>query len=179
MAAGPSGGIWWACRLSAEAELPGELANLVETLSGLDRAGRIEALIALAESFHEVPERLARRPFPEVNKVPACESQAYVFAEPRPDGTLDFHFAVENPQGISAKALAAILARTLSGEPLQAVTRVPRELVERLFGRELSLGKSLGLTGMLLAVQREASSRQDRLRAEGLHAGMAVSKADT
>lgn len=136
-------------------EIP-ELADLVEGLSGFDRAGRIEALIALAEGYREVPARLATRPFPDANRVPACESQAFVFAEPRPDGRLDFHFAVENPQGISAKALAAILARTLSGAPLAAVAAVPVEVVELLFGRELSMGKSLGLSGMLLAVQRAA-----------------------
>ena len=79
-----------------------ELAELVSALAGLDRSGRIEALIALAEGFREVPARLAQRPFPEPNRVPACESQAFVFAEPRADGSLDFHFAVENPQGISA-----------------------------------------------------------------------------
>ncbi|MEO7795490.1 MAG: SufE family protein [Thermoanaerobaculia bacterium] len=136
-------------------ELP-ELSDLVATLSGLDRSGRIEALIALSEGYREVSARLAQRPFPESHRVPACESQAFVFAESRPDGTLDFHFAVENPQGISAKALAAILARTLSGAPLAAIARLPVELVEQLFGRELSMGKSLGLAGMLLAVEREA-----------------------
>lgn len=148
--------------MSADAGLPpelGELGELVSGLSSLDRAGRIEALIALAEGYREVPARIAARPFPERNKVPACESQAYVFAEPRPDGSLDFHFAVENPQGISAKALAAILARTLSGARLDAVIRVPVEVVEQLFGRELSMGKSLGLAGMLLGVQREARDR--------------------
>jgi cysteine desulfuration protein SufE len=139
-------------------EIP-ELASLVSDISGLDRSGRIEALIALGESYREVPARLAVRPFPETNKVPACESQAYVFAEPRDDGGLDFHFAVENPQGISAKALAAVLARTLSGAPLPAVTQIPTDIVEQLFGRELSMGKSLGLSGMLLAVQREARER--------------------
>lgn len=138
------------------------LGDLVSTLSGMDRAARIESLIALAEGYREVPGRLARRPFPEANRVPACESQAYVFAEARPDGRLDFYFAVENPQGISAKALAAILGRTLSGAPLEAITRLPLEVVEWLFGRELSLGKSMGLTGMLLAVQREARTQQTR-----------------
>lgn len=142
-------------------EIP-ELADLVETLSGLDRAGRIEALIALAEGYREVPVRVAVRPFPEGSKVPACESQAYVFAEPRADGRLDFHFAVENPQGISARALAAILARSLSGAPLSAVAGVPVEVVEQLFGRELSMGKSLGLAGMLLAVQRAAREHAAR-----------------
>ncbi len=156
--------------MNADAELPQEvarlpeLAELVSMLAGLDRTERIEALIALAGSFREVPARLAARPFPEANRVPACESQAYVFAEARPDGGLDFHFAVENPQGISAKALAAILARTLSGAPLVAVAELPAEVVERIFGRELSLGKSLGLSGMLLAVQRAA---RERLRQNG------------
>lgn len=151
-------------------EVP-ELAELVDALSGLDRSGRIEALIALAEGYREVPSRLAIRPFPEANKVPACESQAYVFAEPRADGRLDFHFAVENPQGISAKALAAVLARTLSGAPLPAVAGVPVEVVEQLFGRELSMGKSLGLAGMLLAVQRAArehAARHAKVEAENV-----------
>lgn len=141
-----------------------ELAELVGMLSGLDRSGRIEALIALAESYREVPPRVASRPFPEANRVPACESQAYVFTEPRPDGSLDLHFAVENPQGISAKALAAILARTLSGVSPAAVAAVPVEVVEQLFGRELSMGKSLGLAGMLLAVQRAAREQLARTR---------------
>jgi hypothetical protein len=35
----------------------------------------------------------------------------------------------------------------------------PTSAVEAIFGRELSLGKQLGLSGMLQAVQREARSR--------------------
>ena len=152
------------------AEIP-ELDDLVEMLSGLDRSGRIEALIALAEGYREVPARVAARPFPEANKVPACESQAYVFTEPRADGSLDLFFAVENPQGISAKALAAILARTLSGVAPAAVAAVPVEVVEQLFGRELSMGKSLGLSGMLLAVQRAAREQMARAPASEADVG--------
>ena len=152
------------------AEIP-ELDDLVEMLSGLDRSGRIEALIALAEGYREVPARLATRPFPEANKVPACESQVYVFTQPRVDGSLDFYFAVENPQGISAKALAAILARTLSGVAPAAVAAVPVEVVEQLFGRELSMGKSLGLSGMLLAVQRAAREQMARAPASEADVG--------
>jgi hypothetical protein len=79
--------------------------------------------------------------------VPQCESEAYVWATPRaggPEGTLDFHFAVENPQGIAAKALAAILADSLPGEPLSTITAIPGDVVYSLFGRELSMGKNLG-----------------------------------
>lgn len=67
----------------------------------------------------------------------------------RDDGTLDFHFAVENPQGISAKAFGAILRRGLSGEDPASVAAIPDDLVYDVFGRELSMGKNLGLLGML------------------------------
>ncbi len=76
---------------------------------------------------------------------------------------------MENPQGISAKALAAILGRTLSGKGLEAVSRVPVEIVEQLFGRELSMGKSLGLSGMLLGVQRETRDRMAAIKAAAAH----------
>ncbi len=114
-----------------------------------DRSERIQLLIDIAGRFEEVPPRIARRPFPPEHLVPACESQAYLFAETRPDGTLDFHFAVENPQGISAKAMATILDETLSGAPPEQVAEVPQDVVYQIFGRELSMGKSMGLMSMV------------------------------
>jgi cysteine desulfuration protein SufE len=144
--------------LSAE-PAPGRLAELVGALAGLDRADRIETLISIAGRFRPVPESVARRPFGEERRVPGCESQAFVWAVPRADGRLDFHFAVENPQGISAKAMATILAETLSGAALEEIAEVSGEIVEQVFGRELSMGKSLGLTGMVQFVQREARER--------------------
>ncbi len=137
--------------------LPARLDELLGDLDLLsDRSERIDALIGVAERFRDVPERLARRPFSDQHKVPACESQAFVWAEPRPDGTLDFHFAVENPQGISAKAMAVILGDTLSGAPLDEVAEVPGDIVYRIFGRELSMGKSMGLMAMVSMVQASA-----------------------
>lgn len=138
------------------ADLPEKLADLVATLESVeDRNDRIQLLIDLAEGFREVPPSVATRPFPESHRVPGCESEAFVWAEPRPDGTFRYHFAVENPQGISAKALAAILDRTLSGASPEEVARVSPDVIYRLFGRELSMGKSMGLMGMIQRVQGE------------------------
>lgn len=148
------------CRLSVDAELPARLAEIVDLLESLDRSDRIEALISIAGRFREVPERVASRPYPEARRVPACESQAFVWAVEEPDGGLKLHFAVENPQGISAKALAVILDEGLSGEPPGILASIPTDLVERIFGRELSLGKSMGLSGMVQAVRREAMARR-------------------
>jgi cysteine desulfuration protein SufE len=130
--------------------VPEKLAQTLDMLDMVtDRTERIQLLIDIAGRFREVPQQLARRPFPEENRVPACESEAYVFASERPDGTLDFHFAVENPQGVSAKAMAAILEQSVSGAPLEQVAEIPTDIVYRVFGRELSMGKSMGLMGMV------------------------------
>ncbi|HEV2844324.1 MAG TPA: SufE family protein [Thermoanaerobaculia bacterium] len=130
--------------------MPEKLNDTLEMLAMVpDRSERIQLLIDVANRFQEVPPGVARRPFPKETQVPACESEAYVFTEERPDGTLDFHFAVENPQGISAKAMAVILDETLSGAPPEQVAEVSPEIVYQVFGRELSMGKSMGLMSMV------------------------------
>jgi len=139
------------------AVLPPRLQEHLELIELLpDRADRIQYLISQADHFRDVPPEVATRPFPESHRVPQCESEVYVWATPRPgslDDTLDFHFAVENPQGIAAKALAAILSDALPGQPLDAVIAIPGDVVYSLFGRELSMGKNLGLLGMLQMCQ--------------------------
>ena len=139
--------------------LPATLVDAIADFELVDRALRSEMLIEYADRFRDVPATIATRPFPERARAPRCESQAYVFAADRADGTLDLHFAVENPQGLSAKAWAVILAETLSGQPLERVAAVPGEVIRRLFGHDLSMGKELGLLGMLELVQNEARGR--------------------
>jgi cysteine desulfuration protein SufE len=136
--------------------LPERLESLVATLESLDRGDRIEMLIEMADQFRPVPARIAQRPYPAEHRVPGCESEAYLWSEAHPEGTLTYHFAVENPQGISAMALAEILKRSLSGAPLDEVAAVPADVIYRIFGNELSMGKSLGLMGMVNMARAEA-----------------------
>lgn len=139
------------------ADYPEKLNKILEDFSEItDRVERAELLIHYGDRFHPVPEEIARRPFPEEHRVPACESEAYVWARPGRDGTLKFYFAVENPQGLSAKALAYILDETLSGAPLSQVKAVSPEIVFTLFGSDLSMGKGAGLTSMVGMVQNLA-----------------------
>jgi cysteine desulfuration protein SufE len=144
--------------------LPERLERLVRTLESLDRSDRIEMLIEMAGQFKPVPSRIAQRPFAVEHRVPGCESEAYVWTEAGPEEGLTYYFAVENPQGISAMALAAILADSLSGAPSNEVATVPADIVYRIFGRELSMGKSLGLMGMVNMV-REAARRHTQATA--------------
>ncbi len=146
-------------------DLPPKLRQAVDFFdSAPDEDLRAEMLIEYADQFKPVPERVAARPYPESARVPHCESEAFVFAEPREDGTLKFWFAVENPHGISAKAVAAIVDKTCSGAPLDQVAAVPPDLLNRVFGRNLGMGKGLGLMGMIEMVQAHARRQQNKLR---------------
>src|SRR5687767_13521022 len=104
---------------------PPKLEQLLETFDTFpDPADRTGMLLSFADQFREVPPDVASRPFAKSHQIPQCESDAYVWAVKQPDGTLKLHFAVENPSGVSAKAMAAILDRALSGLPASEIARV-------------------------------------------------------
>lgn len=145
--------------MSAYPEKLQALLEMVATVT--DPGDRAALLIDFADRFREVPPSVATRPFSKAHLVPQCESDAYAWAVRQPDGTLKLYFAVENPSGISARALAAILDRTLSGLPPEAIERVSPDIVEQIFRQNISMGKGLGLMSMVLAVQ--ALARQARL----------------
>jgi cysteine desulfuration protein SufE len=118
-----------------------------------DPADRAALLLDYADRFQTVPPSVATRPYAKEHLVPHCESEAYVWAVPNPDGTLKLHFAVENPSGVSAKALAAILDRTLSGRRPEEIAEVSPDIVEQIFRQNISMGKGLGLMSMVQAVR--------------------------
>lgn len=130
-------------------EIPAPLQAVVDDFAFVDRSDRASLLIDFADEFHDVDPRIATRPFPEENHVLRCESEAYVWAEDLPDGTQRYHFAVENPQGLSAKSWAVIMEQTLSGQPLEQVAVVSPEVIFSIYGKDISMGKGQGLMGML------------------------------
>lgn len=133
--------------------LPAKLAELLDALALFsDPAERANLLLSYADQFKEVPPSVEARPFPKSHQVPQCESDAYVWALSQPDGTLKLYFAVENPAGVSAKALAAILDKTLSGLTPDAIESISPDIVEQIFRQNISMGKGLGLMSMVQAV---------------------------
>ena len=136
---------------------PERLGEFLETLKMVsDESERASLLISYADRFKEVPPDIARRPFPEDHRVPFCESEAFVWAVPNPDGSLKFYFAEENPSCVSAKALAVILDKALSGTPPEQVVTVSPDIVEKIFRQNISMGKGMGLMSMVQTVQRLA-----------------------
>lgn len=136
---------------------PEKLETALVVLDSLDEAERVQMLLDFSDRFREVPASIATRPFPKENNVPYCESEAYVWLTRGPGGTVQLYFAVENPSGISARALAYLLDRTLSGLPPAQIATVSPDLVSRVFRQNISMGKGMGLTAMVQAVSARAS----------------------
>ncbi len=126
------------------------------------RSERAELLIDYADRFETVPEHIATPPYDENHRVPYCESEAFVWAEKQPNDTLKFYFAVENPQGLSAQAMAVILDQTLSGAPLGRVMQVKSDIVLQIFGNDISMGKGQGLMGMVSMLQAAAKKHLEQ-----------------
>ena len=144
--------------MSAALRPPGRLGEILDLMAATQDPGeRAEVLLDLAGRFREVPPEIARRPFSRANLVPGCESEVYVWGLLQPDGRLVLHFAVENPSGVSAKALASALAYGLSGQGVSEVARVDPDIVFDIFRRDISMGKGLGLMSMVKAVKEIAT----------------------
>jgi cysteine desulfuration protein SufE len=138
---------------------PYRLQDFVDTISFLpDENERISLLIDYADKYKEAPPEIAEKPYPDRNKVTFCESGAYVWTIKEDDGRLKFYFAVENPQGISAKALAAILDKTLSMEKPENISNISEDIVNKIFGQSLSSRKNMSLTVIIQIIKRDAKN---------------------
>ena len=143
--------------------LPAALRDVLDAFALVDDpSDRAALLIDFADQFKPVPPDVATPPFPKDRQVPFCESEAYVWLVPQADGTANLHFAVENPSGVSAKALASILTSTLSGLTPDAIEQVSPDIVEHIFRQNISMGKGMGLMAMVQAVQSLARAARQR-----------------
>lgn len=146
------------------AEYPAKLQETIEDFSFVTtRQERQQYLIQLADEFKDVkvPSAIAEQPYDESHRVPACESDAFVWWEQNDDGTLQFYFDVLNPQGLSAMAMAVILGQSCSGAPLEQVAEINDEVVFEFFGKNISMGKGRGLMGIVNMVKAAAVQNLD------------------
>ena len=141
---------------------PQKLQAVIDMFAMFDTADRTNLLLSYADQFKEVPPDVAARPFAKSHQIPQCESDAYAWAMQQPDGTLKLWFAVENPSGVSAKALAAILDKTLSGLNPEEIAQVDASVVEAIFRQNISMGKGMGLMSMVEAVRSLAKAARQR-----------------
>jgi len=127
-----------------------------------DEQQRIQMLISYSKRFEEVPETVASRPFDQAHRVPECESDVFVWVDVDDDRNVDFYAAVENPQGLSAKALGAVLQKALKDAKVEDIEKLDNELVYNVFGKQLSMGKNMGLMGMIQMIKAQTRQQTDK-----------------
>jgi cysteine desulfuration protein SufE len=153
------------------ADIPQALADVIADFQSIaDRRERQEMLIETADRFDDsarVTPDVAMKPYPDEHKVPACESEAFVWSVENPDGTLKYYFDVLNPQGLSAMAMSVILDETCSGAPPEQVMQVPMDIVFQIFGNELSMGKGIGVMGIVAMVVAAAKQQAEKNKQRG------------
>lgn len=154
--------------MSTGNSIPEKLQEIIEVFDFTpDRNERYQLLIDFADRFKPVKESIAARPFPESHRVPSCESQAFVFAEERADGLLNFHFAVENPNGISAKAVSAIMQDVASGAPLDEILAIEPDIIFKFFNRDqLGMARSEGLRGIIKFVKYFTTKQKEKVNSK-------------
>ncbi len=152
--------------MNSSRSIPEKLQKILEVFEFTpDRNDRYQLLIDFADRFKPVKEAIASRPYPENHRVPSCESQAFVFSEERPDGLLNFHFAVENPNGISAKAISAIMQDVASGASLDEILAIDPDIVFKFFNRDqLGIARSEGLRGIIKFVRFFALKQKEKIK---------------
>ncbi len=105
--------------------LPQKLHEIVDDFSTMSREEKLETLLAYAESFPELPERL-RPQFDRMEDVPECMTPVRMLAERQEDGGLVFHFDIP-PQSPTVRGLASILATGLNGSQPDEILAVPAD----------------------------------------------------
>ncbi len=105
--------------------IPSNLQDIVDDFAGMTREEKLETLLAYAESFPDLPERL-RRQFDQMEDVPECMTPVRLLAEQQPDGSLLFHFDIP-PQSPTVRGLASILASGLNGCQPEEILAVPAD----------------------------------------------------
>ena len=83
---------------------PEPIQEFIENIALIDdRAERVQVLIDMGKSFQ--PPAI-EKPYPAENRVPGCESEVYTWVNLNTQSTLDIQIVVDNPQGLSAMAMA-------------------------------------------------------------------------
>ncbi|MEP0804570.1 MAG: SufE family protein [Chloroflexota bacterium] len=105
--------------------LPPKLQEIVDDFAAMSREEKLETLIAYAETFPPLPERLkdARS---KMEPVPECMTPVFLFGERQPDGGILFHMDIP-PQSPTVRGLATILANGLNGCQPEEILSVPAD----------------------------------------------------
>ncbi len=133
------------------------LESLIPRFKAADRNTRLETLLDYARKLPPLPARLEAEKASGRNLVHECQTPVYLWTEVT-DGLVYIHADVprESP---TVRGFISLLARTLDGQPAEAVARVPDDLLDQLGLTEtLGMTRTQGLSAILSRIKRTVAA---------------------
>jgi cysteine desulfuration protein SufE len=135
--------------------LPPKLQEIVDDFATMTREEKLETLIAYAESFPALPDRLKDKR-DQMEPVPECMTPVFLFAEKGADGGVHFHLDIP-PQSPTVRGLASILSSGLDGCSPEAIISVPADFFLPMnLAEAVSQQRLNGFMGVLAHMKQEA-----------------------
>lgn len=137
--------------------LPIKLQEIVDDIASMSREEKLETLIAYAESFPNLPERL-KDERSRMEPVPECMTPVFILAEKDGKGGIVFHLDIP-PQSPTVRGLASILLNGLNGCKLEEIISVPADFYYPMNLQEaVSQQRINGFMGVLAHMKQAAVS---------------------
>ena len=135
--------------------IPPKLQEIVDDFASMSREEKIETLIAYAESFPPLPDRL-KEERSKMDPVPECMTPVFLFAEKGSDGGVEYHFDIP-PQSPTVRGLASLLATGLNGCQPEEILAVPADFFVPMNLQEaVSQQRINGFIGVLAHMKQSA-----------------------
>jgi len=135
--------------------LPQKLQETVDDFASMTREEKLETLIAYAESFPALPDRL-KAARDKMEAVPECMTPVFLIGEKQPDGGIIFYLDIP-PQSPTVRGLASLLANGLSGSTPEEILTVPGDFFLPMNLQEaVSQQRINGFMGVLAHMKHEA-----------------------
>jgi cysteine desulfuration protein SufE len=142
----------------SDADLPAQLAEIVDDFATSPPRDRLEMLLEYSQSLPPLPERFAGHP-ERMEPVPECQSPLFVATEVDADGRVAI-YADAPPEAPTTRGFAGILHAGLNGLPAEDVLAVPGDVTARLALAEVVSPLRLrGAAALLARIQHQVRTQ--------------------
>ena len=142
--------------MTVSAQLPPQLAELVDEFAEVGPRDRLQLLLELSQELPELPERYMDA-MASMEQVPECQSPLFLAVEVEPAGDRRVHLFFSAPrEAPTTRGFASILRTGLDGEPAADVLAVPDDFYVALgLGQAVSPLRLRGMSAMLARIKNK------------------------
>jgi cysteine desulfuration protein SufE len=135
------------------------LDSLIPRFKAADRETRLETLLDYSKKLPPLPQRFEQEKQLGHNRVDECQTMVYLWVEVDQGGV---HIHADVPrEAPTVRGFISLLARTLEGQPPEAVAKLPLDLLDRLgLSETLGMTRTQGLTAILHRIKKSVAAAQ-------------------